>query len=264
MRIAAILAILARTLTREIFSVSYLFKDEIEFRTALLNVADTKPEKEQLCRGLLLSIDPDTQYKMAKKKGWLVVDKVMESAGVFLTGPNADDFRVALNAIVKDAIALWLTVQKSKTRLEADVTSGSDWEWKQLPSSIGSSANGGGADAKLHGTNGSQDQLIACCFPRVFAVISPDEEDVSIFPGVALMASQTLAAKAELERTPRPVESPSLTRARTTRHGNQRASVSSSGPGYQMRNGDADTRSTIATAGLDFLGQGQGSGSSKT
>ena len=219
MRIAVSLTILATALNDHIFTTTYLFKDDSEVRTVSLNLADENPDKERFCRGLLLSLENDTQNKNAKHRISLVINKVMGSVQPLLRGSRADDFRAALNTTVQAAADLWRSVQGKKSRFEADTDRGDQWEWQRFLTPATDDHTVGASQHQE--TEAVEDRMVLCVFPRIFAV--DPEDDVPIFPGMAVMASQTTEAARELSATR--AASPVLERNASNRTHQRRASA---------------------------------------
>jgi hypothetical protein len=77
MRTLVVLTILAASMTRHIFTTTYLLKEDSELRQVLLHLAETNSGKETFCRGLLLSIFVEKQLEMSREKVSTVVRAVL-------------------------------------------------------------------------------------------------------------------------------------------------------------------------------------------
>jgi hypothetical protein len=215
MRTLVVLAILAASLTRHIFTTTYLLKDDGELRQILLQLAETNSGKEAFCRGLLLSIAEEKQLDVSREKVSTVVREVLHRIQDLVAPGALDKIRSELELVVETAAQTWWTIQRRRSRFEADISTKSDdhWEWQVIEfneDDIGIAIHG------VFAADFASDETALVVFPRVFIV--DEEKDTPVFPGVVLRRSQTDAANRESERIKS--SSPSVGRtpsARSTR-----------------------------------------------
>jgi len=141
-------------------------------------------------------------------------------------------------------LVLWKTLQGRKSRFEAGVPPGGDWEWRRLPFT----ENIGELGPVVPGASLREDEIVSVVFPRVFTVkggyITP------VFPGVVVTKSQTTDAQREVEKFRLEASSPLFGRSQSTKATRQRK-FSLASP---VSNGSSNTN------GGSFLGSGASSG----
>lgn len=212
MRTLLILAILASSLTRHIFTTTYLLEEDDELRQTLLHLAEVDSGKEAFCRSLLLSVSEDKQAYVMRERMSMVVREVLHRVQDLLTPSSIETFRPELEAAVETATQTWCTIQKRRSRFEADVGADSEdpWEWKAIKFDEDEVSSG------LHNVSAVElaaDGPALVVFPRVYIV--DEEKDTPVFPGVLLQKSQTVAADRELEQIR--ASSPSRAKMSSTR-----------------------------------------------
>jgi len=106
MRIAVILAILARTTDVFIFKPTYLLEEDSGFRELLFHQAVIHSKKESFCRALLLGIFPDQQAKTATDRVSIVVHEVIRIVQDLLTVTKAEAFRSDLEGLTQPQVTL--------------------------------------------------------------------------------------------------------------------------------------------------------------
>lgn len=194
MRAAATLAFLARLLNEMIFGTTYLLDNDIELRALLSDEATVSQEREMLCRGLLVTMQKSAQLEASEKRIDLVLRAAFNTVET-LFGPNsAGDLVNKLRPIVQDITRSWWKIQRCKQRVETtvDLDLIDDWEWDifdlehQRPIKLGKS-------------DASDQVKIVAIFPRVYSVMASEYDP--LFPGIALVQSQTVAALKECEET---------------------------------------------------------------
>jgi hypothetical protein len=196
MRIAAILAILARCINQHIFQPTYILDEEDEIRPLLVRLAAVKSGKESFCRALLLSIFPEEQTENAMKAVERVVKEVTSYVRDLLSVAQYENFRLGLKEVAQQACDAWRSMQYAKEKFELffDLTYYEDLPWQALR------FEEGGAGPREPTSTGifEGDKELLVIFPRVYVV--EDAEPDPISNGVVLMKSQSTAAAKEIER----------------------------------------------------------------
>lgn len=132
MRFALILAVLFREINQQIFQPSYFLSESNKLREALEDLADGNGEKEEYCRRILVSLDPDAERDALQDKIQSVVQKILSYAGGLFTGAQYDLFCSKIKTIVQNAAELWLPVQRSQLKFETNIepfgTEHNDWD----------------------------------------------------------------------------------------------------------------------------------------
>ena len=233
MRIAALLAIIARCIDVHVFQPTYLLDEESEIRRLLVHLAVADSKKESFCRAVLLSVFPEMQAKNAVKAVDRVVEEASQSVRKLISNAQYDQFKLDLKEVVRQAHDAWQLVQRSREKFEAIFEQGhyDDIEWQSLKLGDNRSAVAGNEKT----TRASQrDDVLLVIFPRIYIVEDSDPDPVT--QGVALMKSQSAAAAEELER-----KHPS--------------SPTAGKPGPRSRAIRSRTKSISLNGGSDFLSQ---------
>jgi len=207
MRIAVILAILARSLDRYFFHPTYICEEDCKVRSVLLRQAVHNSKKESFCRALLLSMFPEEQETTRGQRMESVIDDVMWAVKELLTPAKVESFQSELKAFVEDAGNTWKTMQHIRERFEPsfDLVRVEGYEWQTLlfdTNATGEPAIQGGRD----------DELLVV-FPRLY-IVEKNHEPEPLSTGTVLRRSQSLEAAQELEKQPL---SPTFGRAMLTR-----------------------------------------------
>jgi hypothetical protein len=204
MRIAAMLAILARWINLAIFQPAYILDEDEEIRILLVRLAAANSKKESFCRGLLLSIDPEEQTKNASKRVERVIKEVAWYIRDSLSVVQYESFRSGLELVVQRACDIWRIVQcaREKYELYFELNHYTDIEWQPLKFE--------GGEQNLTRASDVDEQLLVI-FPRIY-IIEDDEPD-PITNGVVLMKSQSTAAAEEEEVERRKPSSPTVGKA---------------------------------------------------
>ena len=212
MRTLVVLAILAASLTRHIFTTTYLLKEDSELRHILLELAETNSSKEAFCRKLLLSISEEKEIHGSQERIATVVREVLHRIQ-YLAVPDAlERFRSELQPVVETAAQTWRKIQKRRSHFEAEDNPKLDdqGEWQAIEfneDDIGIAA------PIILAAGFASDEVALVVFPRVVKV--DDQVDTPVFPGVVLRKSQTVAASQEVEQIK--TSSPSLDKVQPTR-----------------------------------------------
>lgn len=243
MRIAATLAILARSIDNHIFQPTYILEEDSGIRELLLRQAVSSSKRESLCRALLLKMFPSDQANAAKERIKRVSADVMQEVQDLLSSDNGERFKSDLEQVAQSASEVWWDMQRVKERFEHsfELVPCQDIEWEPL--SLGEDADG---DQGPTGDLRARDEELLVVFPRLYVVA--DDEPEAITPGTVLRRSQSAVAARELER--------------------ERASNSAFGKPPARTKSQRTRRSSTATNGAgsskagNFLPQASGSGAS--
>lgn len=236
MRIAVLLALLARTIDTHIFQPTYILGADSDIRQIMLRVAILNSRKESFCRGMMLSIFPMEQTAILSEQARQVVMDITWVTRNLLSETRAESFRSALEQLVQDSCNTWLITQRLQDKFEPsfELTSFEHLEWQPLRFEGEPKSKGMGA---VSGQAVGHDELLIV-FPRVY-VVSDDEPD-PVSEGVALKRSQVIEATVEVERER--VKSPTFGRTILSRSKTQQPRRMS------VHAGDSDS------GGLTFLG----------
>jgi predicted nucleic acid-binding Zn-ribbon protein len=152
MRVAAVLAVLSRSLHRYIFRPVYLADDSSgdDCIVGLLRaIARDSPTREEHARATLLAMLPDKQKAAAAKRVSAVVREVSWSVQHLLSALQYEDFCTGLETACKLACVQWLRIQMARMKIEPYFGPPYDnWDWQVLPlPAFGASGHG----VHLHG-----------------------------------------------------------------------------------------------------------------
>jgi hypothetical protein len=210
MRIAALLAILARWINDFIFQPIYILDDEDdEIRQLLVRMAVENSKKESFCRALLLSMNSEEHEKKASKRVERVVSEVVWYVRDMLSAVQYESFRSGLEQVVQQACDAWKIAQCSREKFEPffDLIQSDSQEWQPFRFEEG----GAGAGEQDSTTPSDGDEELLVIFPRIYSI--EDEPPDPITDGVVLMKSQSTAAMAEVEIERRKPSSPTVGKA---------------------------------------------------
>lgn len=196
MRTAAVLAVLAHSLYRYIFTPAYIIKEDSELHEVPVYKDDADIKKERLCRGLLLSMFDSEQKEYAEERIDKVMIDVRSAVQALVTSEVADSFEGALLPVVQDALEVWWNIQRNKERFESVVRLGllEDWEWRK--GSFGEETSGNSQDVSVEDLSSKVDVLVV--FPGLYSVKKDDYYE-PVYSGIALSESQTKLAAKEME-----------------------------------------------------------------
>lgn len=236
MRIAAVLAIIARCIDNSIFQPTYITDEVDVIRGLLLRLAGKNSKQESFCRAILLSIFPEEQKKNATRAIRTVVTEVSPYIQELLPISQYESFRLGLEKVAKQAVEIWPTVQRASEKFEPnfDLQHSEEGEWQTLTfSNVKSTTSKEGSTKPSDG-----DKKLLVIFPRVYSIDDDDDDPYPVTDGLVLMKSQVAAAATEEmeKRTP-----PSPTAGRTVPSRN--------------RSNRSRTKSISVNSGTDFLQQ---------
>ncbi|KAL4878329.1 hypothetical protein BJY04DRAFT_221266 [Aspergillus karnatakaensis] len=147
MRLAVILAILAREIDKYIFQPTYIAGEDCPSRPLLANLAANNTEKEAFCRSILFSLDDESQSKSCQWRVWRTVNNVSSYICPLLSDKQTSQFCQSLEKIVWRAVEIWHPIQHARRKYESSFEPAeSDDEWAafvfpgpesvQLPSNV--------------------------------------------------------------------------------------------------------------------------------
>ncbi|KAJ5465327.1 uncharacterized protein N7458_001013, partial [Penicillium daleae] len=181
MRLAVILAILAREIDTNIFQPNYLFSDT-ELRVVLCDLATVDGGKESFCRSMLLSIDHSAQQVSIQSRIQTVVCNVSNSLFGVLSEAQFGEFRQRIENVVTRAIETWRPIQSASKKYETDFEplkwDDNDWTQFQFP---------GDNNDQNEAANSHQGSNLLTVFPRI-SWVNNDKRHPHTFV-VQLMAS---------------------------------------------------------------------------
>lgn len=218
MRLAVILAILAREINEQIFQPAYLSSEENDIREVLVDLAMRDHKKESFCRGLLLSIDLEKQANCLEERKKAVVRNVGSCLLDLLSPTQYHEARKSLEKIVQRAAEVWKSFQHTIEKYEPDFDPlkwGDDESEPFVFADINGTTDGARADGTL-------DEILLIVFPRICRM--RNNECVPRSFVTALKRSQCLAAERELRK--REPSSPSSTRSNPDRQRTRGLSIS--------------------------------------
>lgn len=187
-----------------IFQPTCILEEDDEIRLLLIRLAVMNSKKESFCRGLLLSMDPEEQTKIASKRVERVIKEVAWFVRDLLSVVQYESFKLSLEKVVQRACDFWRIIQYAREKFEPyfELNHYNDFEWQPLRFE-------GGEQSMLRSSNGDEELLVI--FPRIY-IIEDDEPD-PITHGVVLMKSQSTAAAEEEEAERRKASSPTAGKA---------------------------------------------------
>jgi hypothetical protein len=196
MRIAVVLAIMARSIDKHIFQPTYIKDEEDVIRILLVRLAGTNSKMESFGRALLLAIFPDEQARNATKAVGAVIKEIWGHVEDLLFVAQYDSFRSGLEQVVQQAHDAWQIVQHAKEKFEPnfELSSSEEIEWQVLTFE---DADVGVGEQSLTRASGGDEPLLVI-IPCIYII-----EDANPYPfanGVVLTKSQSKAATEEMER----------------------------------------------------------------
>ncbi|KAL0256608.1 hypothetical protein SLS55_009003 [Diplodia seriata] len=130
MRIAVILAILARLIDKYLFQPSYILHEESGLREILIRQAIENSKREAFTRGIFLATFEDEQAEIADELVTRIVKELMHHIHDLLPAAHVEGFRARLEQIVQDARDIWWKAQRLRLRLEPDFQV-EDYGWER-------------------------------------------------------------------------------------------------------------------------------------
>jgi uncharacterized coiled-coil DUF342 family protein len=158
MRVAAVLAVLSRSLHRYIFRPIYLAENH-EGDECVVNmlraIACNNATREEHTRATLLAMLPDRQKAAAAKRVFAVVREVSWSVQHLLSALQYEAFCTGLETACKLACVQWMRIQVAQMKIEPYFGPPYDnWDWQVLPLPAFEGSEEG---VHLHGDGNDQD-----------------------------------------------------------------------------------------------------------
>lgn len=183
MRVAAVLAVLSRSLHRYIFRPAYL-ADNYEGDECLVGILRTiaceNPTREEHTRATLLALLPEKQKAAAGKRVAAVVREVSWSVQHLLSALQYEAFCTGLETACKLACVQWMRIQVAQMKIEPYFGPPYDnWDWQVLPLPVFGS---GEEDVHLHGDGDDQDGAALDDNDDVVVEIGRPVEDLPLTP----------------------------------------------------------------------------------
>ncbi|RDH26429.1 hypothetical protein BDQ94DRAFT_176391 [Aspergillus welwitschiae] len=163
-RLAIILAILAREIDKYIFQPCYIIPEDARIRKILGDLAMTDSEKESFCRSVLQSINTQAQEKVLSSTIQTVVGRVLSYFDDLLTEAQHMSMRSSLEKIVRKAAGVWQPIRRAKRRYEPDFEQpGPDEYW--LPFTLDDNSR-----PEAQTAQNTQDENALTIFPRLSVI----------------------------------------------------------------------------------------------
>ncbi|ROV90478.1 hypothetical protein VMCG_09818 [Cytospora schulzeri] len=148
MRIAAVLAVLSRALTKHIFRPSYLVENDTELTKALKDLEAVNPAQELHTRSTLLAVLPEKEKRSAARRVKAVVREVSYLVQHLLSALQFEAFSTALEESCELACRQWRRIQNATMKIEpyfGPPYDDFDWQVLLLPEKFGPGGGAGGA-----------------------------------------------------------------------------------------------------------------------
>lgn len=162
MRIAAVLAVLSRALTKHIFRPTYLIENDSELSQILRSLEAANPAHELHLRSTLLAVLPEREKRNATKRVKAVVREVSYVVQHLLSALQYESFCIALEQSCELACSHWRQIQMATMKIEpyfGPPYDDFDWQVLLLPERFNggpssNSANGSVISFKSHHRHG--------------------------------------------------------------------------------------------------------------
>lgn len=157
MRIAAVLAVLSRALSKHVFRPTYLIDNDVELAAVLRNLEAVSPQQEYHARSTLLAVLPDREKQNASRRVKAVVREVSYLVQHLLSALQYEAFRTALLESCELACRQWTKIQHAAMKIEpyfGPPFDDFDWQVLLLPEKFGATEgmDGGGGAAAFSGS----------------------------------------------------------------------------------------------------------------
>ncbi|KAL4993193.1 hypothetical protein BDV10DRAFT_198518 [Aspergillus recurvatus] len=221
MRLAIFLAILAREVDKQIFQPTYIVPEDAGIRKVLANLAAYDNERESYYRSIFLSIDPDAQSADLQSRIQAIIVKTSSYLYGMLPDDQFDQLRASVGKIVKKAVDVWYSLQRSQQRYEPDFEplKWGDDEWSPLDFPEG-------AHAGSETSSNMLDESLLTVFPRLTRVEKGNRVPLTWVVQLRRSQPQCMAAGREVSNVP---TSPVTGRVASNR--SRRKSIASSNAG---------------------------------
>ncbi|OOF97962.1 hypothetical protein ASPCADRAFT_128143 [Aspergillus carbonarius ITEM 5010] len=195
-RLAIILAVLAREIDRHIFQPCYITPEDTRIREILVELAVTNSEKESFCRSLLHSINVEAQEKALSLIIQTVVSRVLSYLENLLTETQRTSMHASLERIVQKAAEVWQPIRRAKKRYEPDFEQpGTNEYW--LPFTL---AENDRPEAQT--VRDTQDEHALTIFPRLSVIEEDTVTTHTVVIQLGKSSSIVCAASSEMAKAP--------------------------------------------------------------
>lgn len=146
MRIAAVLAVLSRALSKHIFRPVYLIENDVELAAVLRSLEAISPQQEYHARSTLLAVLPDREKRNAARRVKAVVREVSWLVQHLLSALQYEAFCTALLESCELACRQWNKIQHAAMKIEpyfGPPFDDFDWQVLLLPEKFSEKALGG-------------------------------------------------------------------------------------------------------------------------
>ncbi|KAF2103310.1 hypothetical protein NA57DRAFT_72286 [Rhizodiscina lignyota] len=195
MRIAVILAIIARLLDKHIFYLTHELEEHSGIRTTLLQIAVDHSAKESFVRSVLLSLSPEDEEATTERINTFR-EQVMAYVEELLGTSAAATFNSELEKIARSAYETWDAVRTTTERYEptfdADIEQ-FEWNTLDLDAAVPNE------NTRRAAISGGRDDELLIVLPQ-FYVVKNNKPPQLIADGTVLRRSQSLAAAQEENR----------------------------------------------------------------
>ena len=212
MRVAVILAILARLIDEHIYNPNFLFEGGSETRHVFLRLAIESSDRESFCRALFATSLVTEQERTVDDRIGQIIHDMLQHVGGLLSDEKYDRFEEDLEHMIQGAHDLWKAIAWDRRYFEPSFrygpSPGVTWRSFCLPE----------REEGLLETDSRDNPGVLVVFPRLY-IVENNREPVSISAGTLLRKSQTLEATNEIDREESDVPglSPTIPRAMSNR-----------------------------------------------
>lgn len=195
MRIASILAIIARLFDAHLLQPTYLIDSEYQLRDLLTEQAFDEHRKESAFRGLIQALLPKRQDSAGSARVKDVCREVMRVVQDLLPQNLQPSLEEQLEELAEEARDYWGNILRSQTAIfpSFDVDDDQDWAWNKLcldPNQITVAVKEPQSE-----DHGAEDEPLLVIFPRLCTYHEANEHPLS--HGVVLTPAQVTAAREE-------------------------------------------------------------------
>lgn len=148
MRIAAVLAVLSRALSKHVFRPVYLIENDVELAAVLRNLEAVSPQQEYHARSTLLAVLPDREKRNAARRVKAVVREVSYLVQHLLSALQYEAFCTSLLESCELACRQWNKIQHAAMKIEpyfGPPFDDFDWQVLLLPDRFDAENVGNGA-----------------------------------------------------------------------------------------------------------------------
>ncbi|KAJ9156373.1 Structural maintenance of chromosomes protein 6 [Pleurostoma richardsiae] len=134
MRIAAVIAVLSRSLHRHVFRPLYIFAEDADLTDVLRELEGANPAQEMHARSTLLAVLPEREKRNAIRRVQTVVRETSWLVQHLLSSLQYEAFCTALERACKLACTQWRRIQEAQMKIEPYFGPPyEDYDWQVLP-----------------------------------------------------------------------------------------------------------------------------------